>query len=381
MINFKFTPEQELIRKSAAEFARTVIAPVAGELDEKQEFSYEITRKIAEMGFLGIIIPKEYGGAGADVLTYCLIIEEISKACAAQSVTMSLTNSLVAFPIMTYGSEEIKQKYLPPMARGEKLSCFALTEPNAGSDSGNQETTAVLDGNEWIVNGSKIFISNGGVADFAIIIASTNRSRKIAGLSAFIIDKGTPGFTIGVQENKLGIRASNTSELVFNNCRIPKDNLLGTVGRGFRVAMDTLDGGRVGVGAQATGIAQAAYDAALRYAKERKQFGQSLVEFQGISHKLAEMKLRIETARLLTWKAAWLKDNKKRYAKEAAMAKVYSSEMATWVCHQAIQIHGGYGFIKDYPVERYYRDARITEIYEGTSEVQRMVIASHVLGV
>ncbi|HNV72098.1 MAG TPA: acyl-CoA dehydrogenase family protein, partial [Candidatus Ozemobacteraceae bacterium] len=255
MIDFKLTPEQELIRKSATEFAAQVIAPVAGELDEKQEFSYDVTRKLAQQGFLGIIIPKEYGGAGADALTYCLVIEEVSKACAAQAVTMSLTNSLVAFPIMTYGSEEVKRKYLPAMANGEKLSCFALTEPNAGSDSANQETVAVADGDSWVINGSKIFISNGGVADFAVIIATTNKAAKIRGLTAFIIDKGTPGFTVGVKENKLGIRASNTAELVFNNCRIPKENILGSPGRGFRIAMDTLDGGRVGVGAQASGIA------------------------------------------------------------------------------------------------------------------------------
>ena len=381
MIDFKLTPEQELIRQSAAEFARTVIAPVAAEFDEKQEFSWEITRALAKQGYMGIIIPKEYGGAGAGALTYTLLIEEISKACAAQGVTMSLTNSLVAYPIMTYASEELKRRYLPPLASGEKLGCFGLTEPNAGSDSGNQETTAVLDGNEWVINGSKIFISNGGVSDFALIIASTNRASKIRGLSAFIIDKGTPGFTVGVKENKLGIRASNTAELVFQNCRIPKDNMVSTPGRGFRIAMDTLDGGRIGVGAQGTGVARAAYDAALKYARERKQFNTHLADFQGINHKLAEMKMEIETARLLTWHAAWLKDNKKRYSKEAAMAKLYGSEMATRIAHQSLQILGGYGFIKDYPVERYYRDARILELYEGTSEVQRMVIASHVLGV
>jgi len=381
VIDFKLTPEQELIRQSAAEFARTVIAPVAAEFDEKQEFSWEITRALAKQGYMGIIIPKEYGGAGAGALTYTLLIEEISKACAAQGVTMSLTNSLVAYPIMTYASEELKRRYLPPLASGEKLGCFGLTEPNAGSDSGNQETTAVLDGNEWVINGSKIFISNGGVSDFALIIASTNRASKIRGLSAFIIDKGTPGFTVGVKENKLGIRASNTAELVFQNCRIPKDNMVSTPGRGFRIAMDTLDGGRIGVGAQGTGVARAAYDAALKYARERKQFNTHLADFQGINHKLAEMKMEIETARLLTWHAAWLKDNKKRYSKEAAMAKLYGSEMATRIAHQSLQILGGYGFIKDYPVERYYRDARILELYEGTSEVQRMVIASHVLGV
>ncbi|HNW36905.1 MAG TPA: acyl-CoA dehydrogenase family protein, partial [Candidatus Ozemobacteraceae bacterium] len=245
----------------------------------------------------------------------------------------------------------------------------------------NQETTAVLDGDEWVINGSKIFISNGGVSDFALIIASTNRASKIRGLSAFIIDKGTPGFTVGVKENKLGIRASNTAELVFQNCRIPKDNMVSTPGRGFRIAMDTLDGGRIGVGAQGTGVARAAYEAALKYARERKQFNTHLADFQGINHKLAEMKMEIETARLLTWHAAWLKENKKRYSKEAAMAKLYGSEMATRIAHQSLQILGGYGFIKDYPVERYYRDARILELYEGTSEVQRMVIASHVLGV
>ncbi len=381
MIEFKLTPEQELIRQSAAEFARTVIEPLAAELDEKQEFSWEITRALAKQGYMGIIIPKEYGGAGAGAVTYTLLIEEISKACAAQGVTMSLTNSLVAYPIMTYASDELKKKYLPALASGEKLGCFGLTEPNAGSDSGNQETTAVLDGDEWVINGSKIFISNGGVSDFALIIASTNRASKIRGLSAFIIDKGTPGFTVGVKENKLGIRASNTAELVFQNCRIPKDNMVSTPGRGFRIAMDTLDGGRIGVGAQGTGVARAAYEAALKYARERKQFNTHLADFQGINHKLAEMKMEIETARLLTWHAAWLKENKKRYSKEAAMAKLYGSEMATRIAHQSLQILGGYGFIKDYPVERYYRDARILELYEGTSEVQRMVIASHVLGV
>jgi len=381
VIEFKLTPEQELIRQSAAEFARTVIEPLAAELDEKQEFSWEITRALAKQGYMGIIIPKEYGGAGAGAVTYTLLIEEISKACAAQGVTMSLTNSLVAYPIMTYASDELKKKYLPALASGEKLGCFGLTEPNAGSDSGNQETTAVLDGDEWVINGSKIFISNGGVSDFALIIASTNRASKIRGLSAFIIDKGTPGFTVGVKENKLGIRASNTAELVFQNCRIPKDNMVSTPGRGFRIAMDTLDGGRIGVGAQGTGVARAAYEAALKYARERKQFNTHLADFQGINHKLAEMKMEIETARLLTWHAAWLKENKKRYSKEAAMAKLYGSEMATRIAHQSLQILGGYGFIKDYPVERYYRDARILELYEGTSEVQRMVIASHVLGV
>lgn len=381
MIDFSLTPEQQLIRKCAEEFARDVVAPVAAELDEKQEFSRELTMAMARQGYMGIIIPREYGGAGADALTYCLIIEEISKACASQTVTMSLTNSLVAYPLMTYASEELKRKYLPPLASGEKLGCFGLTEPNAGSDSANQETTAVLEGDSWIINGAKIFISNGAVSDFALIIANSNPAAKIRGLSAFVIDKGTPGFTVGVKENKLGIRASDTAELVFSNCRIPKENIVGSPGRGFRIAMDTLDGGRVGVGAQALGIARAAYEAALKYAHERKQFGHSIADFQGIAHKLAEMQLEIETARLLTWKAAWLKDHKKRFAKDAAMAKLYSSEMATRVCHQAIQIHGGYGFIKDYPVERYYRDARIMELYEGTNEIQRMVIASHVLGV
>ncbi|MBF0547187.1 MAG: acyl-CoA dehydrogenase [Candidatus Riflebacteria bacterium] len=380
-MEFKLTPEQELIRDSARKFSEKFIAPLAPELDEKQEFSHDTARLMAEQGYFGIIIPEEYGGAGANSLTYCLIIEEVSKACAGHGVTMSLTNSLVAAPLINFGSEEIKRKYLPPLARGEKLGCFALTEPNAGSDSANQETNAVLDGDHWILNGSKIFISNGGVADFAVVIASTNKKAKIRGLTALIVDKGTPGFSVGVKENKLGIRASDTCELVFQDCRVPKDNILSTPGRGFKIAMDTLDGGRVGVGAQAVGIASAAYEASLKYAKERKQFGSSIIDFQGISHKLVEMKAEIETARLLTWKAAWLKDNKKRFAKDAAMAKLYGSEMATRVCHQAIQIHGGYGFIKDYPVERYYRDARITEIYEGTSEVQRMVIASYVLGV
>ena len=381
MIDFKLTPEQELIRKSVAEFADTVIAPIAAELDENQEFSMELTQAMANQGYLGIIVPEEYGGAGADTLTYNLIIEEISRACASQSVTMSLTNSLVAFPIMKYASEELKQRYLPKLVTGEFLACFALTEPNAGSDSANQETTAVLDGDSYIINGNKIFISNGAVADFALIIASTKPKAGIRGLSAFIIDKKTPGFTVGVEENKLGIRASKTAELVFQNVRVPKENMVSTPGRGFRIAMDTLDGGRIGVGAQALGIARSAYNASLQYARARKQFNTALADFQGIGHKLAQMKLDIETTRLLTWRAAWKKDNGMRFSKDAAMAKLYGSEMATRVCHQAIQIHGGYGFIKDYPVERHYRDARILELYEGTSEVQRMVIASHVLGV
>ncbi len=380
MIDFNLTPEQELIRKTAAEFAREVIEPKAAELDEKQEFSMEITKAMAKQGYFGIIIPPEYGGSGLGALSYCLIIEEISRACAAQAVTMSLTNSLVGYPLLHFGSDELKKKYLPPLASGERLACFGITEANAGSDSANLATTAIDCGDAWLINGSKIFISNGGVCDFAVIIATTNREARIRGLSAFVIDRSTPGFSIGVKENKLGIRASATSELVFDNCRVPKENIVGGPGRGFRIAMETLDGGRVGVGAQGVGVARAAYEASLKYARERKQFGRPLSDFQGIQHKLAEMKLQIETARLLTWKAAWLKDQKKRYAKDAAMAKLYGSEMCTRVCHQAIQIHGGYGFIKDYPVERYYRDARILELYEGTSEVQRMVIAAQVVG-
>jgi butyryl-CoA dehydrogenase len=381
MIEFTLTPEQELIKKSTAEFAERYIAPVAAELDEKQQFSHEVTKLLAKHGYMGIVIPKEYGGSGAGALTYALIIEEVSRVCSSQGVTMSLTNSLVAFPIMTYASEELKRRYLPPLASGERLGCFAITEPNAGSDSANQETVAIEDGDSYIINGSKIFISNGGVSDFAVVIATTNKAAKIRGLTAFIIDKSTPGFTVGVKENKLGIRASDTCELVFNNCRVPKSNIIGSPGRGFRIAMDTLDGGRIGVGASGVGLGRACYEASLKYARERKQFGSSLAEFQGIAHKLVEMQIEIETARLLTYKAAWMKDQKKRYSKDAAMAKLYSSEMATRLAHQAIQIHGGYGFIKDYPVERYYRDARIAELFEGTSEVQRMVIASHVLGV
>ena len=376
---FQLTEEQELLKKTVRDFAEKEIAPKAAEMDEKEEYDWSLWTKMAEIGLSGIPFPDDYEGAGMDNISYAIAVEELSRVCASSSVLVSAHTSLCAWPIYHFGTEEQKQKYLIPLANGDKIGAMGLTEPAAGTDAGATKTTAVLDGDEYVLNGTKIFITNAFQADIYVIIAVTDKSLKHKGISAFIVEKGTPGFTFGKKEHKLGIRASATYELVFENCRIPKENLLGQEGMGFKLIMTTLDGGRIGIAAQAVGIAQGAYEAAINYSKIREQFGQPISANQGIQWMLADMATKIEAARLLTYRAAWLKDNKLPYSKEAAMAKVFASEAAMWITTKAVQIFGGYGYTREYPVERMMRDAKITEIYEGTSEVQRMVIAASIL--
>lgn len=378
-MNFSLTPEQEMIKKVVREFAEKEIEPYAAEIDETGEYPVEILKKMADLGLMGIPYPKEYGGSGGDYLTYCIVAEEIAKACASTAMILGGNASLASSPIYLYGTEEQKKKYLVPMAKGETIGAFALTEPNAGSDAGNQQTTAVLDGDEYVLNGTKIFITSGGLADTYIVTAMTDPEKKTRGISMFIVEKGTPGFKFGKKENKMGMRGSSTRELIFDNVRIPKENLLGKEGEGFKIAMQALDGGRVGVGALAIGIAQAALDESVRYAKERYQFGRPIGKFQAIQTMLADMETEIQAARLLVHKAAWLKDNNMPYSKESAIAKLYATETAMRCTLKAVQIHGGYGYIKEYKVERLMRDAKITEIFEGTSEIQRIVISKALL--
>jgi butyryl-CoA dehydrogenase len=380
-MDINFTEEQRMFQEMARDFAQKEIAPIAARIDEERAFPHETVNKMGELGFMGVAIPEEYGGAGADYLCYAIAVEEISRACASHGVIMSVNNSLVCDPLLAFGTEEQKQRYLVPLASGERLGCFALTEPNAGTDAGNQSTTAVKDGDEYILNGSKIFITNGSEADIAIIFAMTDKSLKTKGISAFILERGMAGFKVGKVEKKLGIRAAHTSELIFEDCRVPRENLLGLKeGQGFKIAMATLDGGRIGIAAQAVGIAQAALDNSITYSKQRTQFGQPIANFQAIQWMIADMATEIEAARLLTYRAAWTKDQGGRYAKEAAMAKLYASEIAVQCGVRSIQVHGGYGYMDEYPVQRLFRDSKITQIYEGTSEVQRMVIAASLLG-
>ncbi|MDB8790552.1 acyl-CoA dehydrogenase [Romboutsia sp. 1001216sp1] len=369
----------ELLKQMYREFTVNEVAPIAHEIDEEEKFPYATVDKMAECGMLGIPFPKEYGGEGGDYLGYTLAVEELSKACGTTGVILSAHTSLGANPIYEFGTEEQKQKFLVPLAKGEKLGAFGLTEPNAGTDASAQQTTAVLDGDNYILNGTKIFITNAGPADIYIVMAMTDKSKGTRGISAFIVEKGTEGFTIGKKEKKLGIRGSATCELIFENCVIPKENLLGKVGQGFKIAMKTLDGGRIGIAAQALGIAQGALDVTVDYVKERKQFGRSLSAFQNTQFELANMKTKIEAARLLVYKAASKKDAGKPYSVDAAMAKLYASEVAMEVTTKAVQLHGGYGYTREYDIERMMRDAKITEIYEGTSEVQRMVISADLL--
>jgi len=378
-VEFKLNEEQEMIRKTVRDFAEKEIAPKAGPMDEAEEYDYNLWGQMAEMGLTGIPFSEEYEGAGMDNLSYAIGVEELSRVCASSGVLISAHTSLCSWPIYNFGTEEQKQQFLVPLASGEKIGAMGLTEPAAGSDAGATKTTAVPDGEEYVLNGSKIFITNGYVADIYVIIAATDKSKKHKGLSAFIVEKGTPGFTFGKKEHKMGIRASATYELVFENCRIPKANLLGDEGMGFKVIMMTLDGGRIGIASQALGIAQGAYEEALKYSKIREQFGKPISSNQGIQWMLADMATRIEAARLLVYQAAYLKDSKQPYSKEAAMAKLYASECAMWVTTKAVQIFGGYGYTREYPVERMMRDAKITEIYEGTSEVMRMVVAANIL--
>ncbi len=382
-MDLRLTEEHEMIRKMVRQFAEKEVAPIAAEMDEKAEVPFENIKKMGELGLLGLTVSEEYGGAGMDTVSYCIATEEISKACAATAIVMGVQNSLVCHGIEKFGTEDQKQRFLVPLAQGEFIGAFALTEPEAGSDAADLKTTMVLEGDEYVVNGTKNFITSGGFADVILLFGVTDKSKRHRGISALLVEKGMPGFSVGKEENKLGIRATNTCELIFEDCRVPVANRLGEEGQGFKIAMTDLDAGRISVAAQALGIAEAAYEAALEYAKAREQFGQPIANFQGIQWMLADMATRIEAARLLVYNAALAKDRAEetggRYSKEAAMAKLYASETASWVTDLAIQIHGGYGYVKDYPVERYYRDARITRIYEGTSEVQRMVIAHQIL--
>lgn len=378
-MNFGLTREQELVRQMVREFAVNEVKPIAAEIDETERFPMENVRKMAELGMMGIPFPKELGGAGGDVLSYIISVEELSKVCGTTGVILSAHTSLCASLIYENGTPAQKEKYLVPLAKGEKIGAFGLTEPGAGTDAAGQQTTAVLDGDNYILNGSKIFITNGGVAETFIVFAMTDKSQGTRGISAFIVEKGFPGFSIGKKEDKLGIRASSTTELIFENCIVPKENLIGKEGKGFGIAMKTLDGGRIGIAAQALGIAEGAYEETIKYMKERKQFGRPLSAFQGLQWMIAEMETKIEAAKLLVYKAAWLKQNKLPYSVDAAKAKLFAAEVAMDVTTKAVQLHGGYGYTKEYPVERMMRDAKITEIYEGTSEVQKMVIAGAAL--
>ena len=382
-MDLNLTEEHKMIRKMVRQFAEKEVAPIAAEMDEKAEVPFENIKKMGELGLMGLTVSEEYGGAGMDTVSYCIATEELSKACASTAIVMGVQNSLVCHGIEKFGTEDQKQRFLVPLAQGKFIGAFALTEPEAGSDAAAQKTTMVLDGDEYVVNGTKNFITSGGFADVILLFGMTDKSKGYRGTTALLVEKGTPGFSVGKEENKLGIRATDTSELVFEDCRVPVANRLGEEGQGFKIAMTDLDAGRISVAAQALGIAEAAYEAALEYAKTRVQFGQPIAKFQGIQWMLADMATRIEASRLLVYNAALAKDRAKetgaRYSKEAAMAKLYASETASWVTDLAIQIHGGYGYVKDYPVERYYRDARVTRIYEGTSEIQRMVIAHQIL--
>lgn len=378
-MDFAFSEEQEIFRKSVREFAEKEIMPRAQEIDQKGEFPWDIIKKMAGLGLMGLPFPEEYGGSGGDTISYAIAVEEIARASGSVAITLSAHISLACGTIYLFGNEEQKRKYLVPMARGEKLGAFGLTEPGAGSDAAAIKTRAILDGDEWIINGQKIFITNGSVADVVVIAAVTDPAKGKRGISNFIVEKGTPGFRIGREEDKMGLRGSVTSELIFEDCRIPRENLLGKEGEGYKQFLITLDGGRIGIGAMAVGLGMAALEASVKYAKERVQFGQPIAEFQAIQWMLADMATELEAARLLVYRAAWLKEQGQRFTKEAAMAKLFASEAAVRACYKAIQIHGGYGYMKDYPVERLYRDARLTTIGEGTSEIQRLVIARYLL--
>ena len=378
-MDFLLDDDHRMVRDTARSFAEDVLAPGAGERDENEIYPAEGVKQMAELGFLGVTVPEKYGGAGMDYLAYALIMEEIARVDASAAVVIDVNNSLVCDTFLMFGNEEQKQKYLVPLAKGEKLSAFALTEPGAGSDPASLVTSYHEDGDSYVLNGSKIFITNAAHADTLIVFATKDRSMGYRGISAFIVEKDYPGFNVVKKEKKLGIRASDTCELSFEDCRVPKENMIGPEGKGLRIALSALDNGRIGIAGQALGIAQGAFDAALAYSKERKQFGKLISEFQGIQFKLAEMATELEAARLLTYQAAWLKDQGKEYIREAAMAKLKTSIVAVKLSDDAVQIHGGYGYIKDFPVERFFRDAKITEIYEGTSEIQKIVIARQLL--
>lgn len=374
-MNFHFTEDQKDILEVVKDFAETEIKPIASEIDEEERFPEETVAKMAEMGLLGLPFPEEVGGAGMDTITYAAVIEEISKVCASHSTTFSAHVSLCTWPIYGFGTEEQKAKYLPPLCSGEKLGAFGLTEPNAGTDAAGQQTVAVDKGDHWELNGSKIFITNAGYADIYVIFAMTDKSQGTKGISAFIVEKDFQGFSVGTKEKKMGIRGSSTREIIFENCIVPKENLLGELGKGFKIAMTTLDGGRIGIAAQALGIAQGAIDETVKYTAERTQFGKRISQFQNTQFQLADMQTKVDAARLLVYRAAQAKDDGEAHGQYAAMAKLFASEVASDVTRRCVQLFGGYGFTREYPVERMMRDAKITEIYEGTSEVQKMVIA------
>ncbi|MBE3569217.1 MAG: acyl-CoA dehydrogenase [Bacillales bacterium] len=374
-MNFQLSEEHEMIRKMVRDFAKKEVEPTARERDEEERFDRTLFEKMAELGLAGIPWPEEYGGIGSDYLAYCIAIEELSRVDASIGVTLSAHTSLAGWPIYKFGSEEQKQKYLKPMAEGKKIGAYGLTEPGSGSDASAMKTTARRDGDDYILNGSKIFITNGGEADIYVVFAMMEPEKKHHGISAFIVESGFKGFSVGKKEKKLGIRSSPTTEIIFEDCRVPKENLLGNEGDGFKIAMMTLDGGRNGIAAQAVGIAQGALDAAVAYAKERRQFGKPIVANQGISFKLADMATSVEAARLLTYQAAWLESQGLPYGKASAMSKLFAGDTAMKVTIEAVQVFGGYGFTKDYPVERFMRDAKITQIYEGTQEIQKLVIS------
>lgn len=378
-MKLELNDQQKMIQKMVSEFAEKEIGPVAAELDKKEEFPTKILKKMSKLGLLGTIIPTEYGGAGLDTLIYSIVVEEISRKCASTGVITSVHISLVCWPIMKFGTEEQKKKYLPMLAKGEKIGAFAATEPNAGSDLGAMQTTAVLKGDKYIINGNKTFITSGPEAGIIIIFAVTDKNAGSKGISAFIVENTFKGFKVGSIYEKLGINASKNSELIFENMEVPKENLLGKEGEGYKIALITLDGGRIGIAAQAVGIAQAALDESIEYAKQRQQFGKPLSQFQAIQWMIADMATQIEASRYLVYHAAYQKDLGGRFSKEAAMAKLFASETAVESVIKAVQIHGGYGYTKEYTVERLFRDAKITEIYEGTSEVQRLVIAASLL--
>jgi butyryl-CoA dehydrogenase len=378
-MDFSLSPEQEMFRKSARAFALEELEPIAERLDKHHEFPIEALKKLGKLGYLGMTVPESYSGSGADALSYAIVMEEISRSCASTSTALSVQNSLCNNLIVTFANEAQKKKYLPSLATGEKIGAFGLTEPESGSDAGSLKTSALAKGETYVLNGAKRFITNAAFADIFLIFTSTDPKAGNKGVTCFLVEKGTKGFTVGKEEDKLGIHGTSTCELFFENCVVPKENLIGEFNRGFKVAMVTLDAGRIGIAAQALGIAQAALDEALKYSRERKTFGKPICEHQAIQFMLADMRVKVDAARLLVYRAAWKKDAGLDYATDSSVAKLYASEIASEVADAAVQIHGGYGFIRDYKVERLYRDARITRLYEGTSEIQKLVISRDML--
>jgi len=378
-MHVELNDEQKMIQAVARDFAQKEVRPIAEAIDREARFPHDTVRRMGELGLMGIAIPESYGGSGSDTVAYAVALEEVARACASHAVVMSVNNSLYCDPVYKFGTEEQKRRFLEPFASGQKLGCFSLTEPEAGSDATNQNTLAAKDGSDYVLDGRKIFVTNGREAQAALVFAQTDRAKRTHGISAFLVEKGTMGFTVVKTEDKLGIRASDTAELLFEGCRVPAANRLGAEGEGFKIAMATLDGGRIGIAAQALGIAVGANDLAVGYARERKSFGVPIGQHQMVQWMLADMATAIEAARLLTWRAAWLKDTGAPFGAEAAMAKLFAAEAAMRVTTDAVQVHGGYGFIKEYQVERYFRDAKITQIYEGTSQIQKLVIARHLL--